>query len=335
MIKSPILVVGCARSGTTLLYNIISEVSSIWSIGIESKAIIERYHSPVIKGWESGELAASDLTVESREYILNTFRSESAPGDFWRRVNHLRTRLNQTGIYRAIKTRGRSSAVGSMISGGLPEGGLAAVRVYVKAENWVSSRIFSSDETIRLLDKSPEHCLRLPFMAELFPDSKIIFIVRDGRANIFSLMEGWRHPWLFPGYETPMPVTSIGQSRGRWAFTLIPGWRDLVDSPLDEICANQWVACNTAVLDYAEAPNARPLLMVRYEDLITDPNSTLIRIADFLDLEPEDIPAIGQILPEINIVSKPGMEKWRREEKMIENVLPMIEPLMRYLGYSI
>ena len=59
MIRSPVIVIGCPRSGTTLLFNILAEVSSLWSIGYESKAIIERYHAPAAKGWESGALDAA------------------------------------------------------------------------------------------------------------------------------------------------------------------------------------------------------------------------------------------------------------------------------------
>ena len=63
MIKSPVLIIGCARSGTTLIYNMLSGSPSLWSIGFESKSIIERYHHPSVKGWESGELSAADLAV--------------------------------------------------------------------------------------------------------------------------------------------------------------------------------------------------------------------------------------------------------------------------------
>ncbi len=334
MIESPILIAGCARSGTTLLYNVLSEVNSLWSIGVESKVIIERYHHPSANGWESGELSAADLTAESRDYILGAFESGAAPGDFWRRVNGFRARLNQSRLYNSIKRRGRTNSIGSGTSSGLPGGGLGVVRAYVRARNALTVGTSSARKPIRLLDKSPEHCLRLPFMTSLFPDAKVIFITRDGRANVHSLLEGWRHPHLFPGYETPVPVTSPGQTRGRWAFTLIPGWRDLVDRPLEEICARQWVAGNAAVLEYIGTPNARPALTVRYEDLVADPGATLGRIAAFLGFASEEIPAYGRSLPEVNVVSRPGSEKWRREANTIAAVAPILEPMMDRLGYE-
>jgi hypothetical protein len=195
-------------------------------------------------------------------------------------------------------------------------------------------RLSPSGRPIRLLEKTPENCLRLPFLQALFPDARVLFLTRDGRANVHSLLEGWRQPHLFPGYRTPVPVTSPGQTRGRWAFTLIPGWRELVDRPLEEICARQWVACNAAVLDYAATPGALPLLTVRYEDLVAEPDATLSDVARFLDLRPEEIPAIGRGLPEVNVVSAPGAEKWQAEAEALGRVAPILAPMMTRLGYG-
>lgn len=331
MIKSPVLIIGCARSGTTLIYNILSGSPSLWSIGIESKSIIERFHHPSVKGWESGELSAADLTNSSRDYIYSAFTDQAAPGNYWRRVNTLRRRLNDNALYLAIKRRGRSQAPGSSVSGALPVGGLGAFRAIARLRN----RFNPPRWPIRLLEKTPENCLRLPFMAGLFPDAKIIYLIRDGRANVHSLLEGWRQPRLFPGYDTPIPVTSPGQTRGRWAFTLIPGWRELVNRPLIEICAHQWAVSNGAVLDYAATPGALPVLTMRYENLIADADAALTQIAAFLDLDPMEIPAYGRPLPEINVVSRPGAEKWRREEEAINRISPIIKPMMERLGYGL
>lgn len=331
MIKSPVLIVGCARSGTTLLYHVLSETPELWSIGYESKAIIERHHHPAVKDWESGELTAGDLTAESRDWMLKAYASQAASGTYWQIVNAIRQAANRSVLYAAIKRHGRGVAPGSGASSTLPGSGLALFRAMARLRNHIAP----PGAPIRLLDKSPEHCLRLPFLAALFPEARILFITRDGRDNVHSLMEGWRQPHLFPGYQTPVPVTAEGQTRGRWAFTLIPGWRELVDRPLEEICARQWVACNQAVLDYAASCDARPVLTVHYEDLIATPTATLERIARFLDLSTEEMPAYDQLLPEVNVVSMPGGGKWRREFEAIDRVAPIMEPMMARLGYQL
>jgi len=330
VIESPVLVIGCARSGTTLLYTVLSEVASLWSLGGESRAIIERDHSPAASGWESGALSAADLTPESRAWLLRAFAQSAAPGTYWRRVNALRARLNAGRGYAALKRRAHGQGAGAGVSAAVPGAGLDAARAMAR----LRYRLFPPPGPIRLLEKTPENCLRLPFLQALFPDARVVFLVRDGRANVHSLLEGWRQPHLFPGYATPVPVTSPGQTRGRWAFTLIPGWRDLVDRPLAEICARQWVACNAAVLDYAAAPGALPVLMVRYEDLVAAPDETLAGVGRFLGLPPGAIPAIGRGLPEVNAVTPPGREKWRAASAELAAVAPILAPMMARLGYD-
>ena len=330
MIESPVLLIGCARSGTTLLYNVLSEVSALWSIGYESKAIIEQHHSPAAKKWESGVLSVADLTAESRNFIVRRFIEEAAPGSYWRRVNAIRYMANRTGLYRAVKQRGRGDDMASALGSAIPGAGLDAFRRVVRLRN----RILAPRYPIRLLEKTPENCLRLPFLAGLFTDARVIYLTREGRANVHSLMEGWRQPHQFPGYRTPLPVTSPGQNRGRWSFTLIPGWRELVDKPLEVICAHQWVASNEAVLAYANSPAVLPILTIRYEDLVRDTDNSLTQIASFLSLSTDDIPAYGQSLPEVNAISSPDLQKWQREREAIERVMPILAPTMAKLGYS-
>lgn len=334
-IESPILIVGCPRSGTTLLYSILSEVPSLWSIGYESKEIIERYHHPRVKGWESGALDAGDLTPTSRHYLVSAFARQAAPGTFWRRVNRFRGWLRDQSLWRQVKRRGRSSEIGSGVSSALPQQGLDLLRYTVRLRNLLSPR--SRSGPIRLLEKTPENCLRLPFLLSLFPDARVLYLTRDGRANINSLIEGWQQPHLFPGYNVPEPLNIPNYRRERWAFTLIPGWRDLTAALLEEICAWQWIRCNEAVLAHRSATEGQvPYLTVRYEDLIADPEIVLERVADFLGLDFEnDLARFAFRLPRINVVSTPQQEKWRRQNPAaIERILPLIDPMMQWLGYD-
>jgi hypothetical protein len=334
MIKSSVIIIGCPRSGTTLLYNILSEVSSFWSTGYESKAIIERFHHPSEKDWASGALDENDLTPVSRAFILEAFELQAAPGTFWRRINRFRAWLRQNPLWKAIKHRGRTEQVGSSVSSAVPQRGLDLITNAVRLRNTL---LRHQDTPIRLLEKTPENCLRLPFLLALFPDARIIYLIRDGRNNVNSLIEGWKQPYLFPGYQVPVDFSIPGYTRGRWAFTLIPGWRDLVDTSLEEISARQWVRCNEAALAHREeTARTVPYLTVRYEDLIAQPGEVLPQIANFIGVDFElDLGRFAEGLPRINVVSAPGREKWRRQNfEAIQRVLPIIDPMMMRLGYN-
>ena len=333
MIRDPVLIIGCPRSGTTLLYNVLSEVPDLWSMGHESKDIIEHHHHPRTKDWESGTLDATDLTPASRAFLLDAFQRSAAPGSFWQRVNAARRRLRANRLWQAVKSRGRSTAPGAGVSSALPARGMSALGSLVQARN----RLLPCPEAIRFLEKTPENCLRLPFLLALWPDARVIYLTRDARSNVNSLLEGWRQPHLFPGYRVPQPLHIPGYSRERWAFTLIPGWRELASSPLEEVCAWQWIRCNEAVLAHREGTQGRvPYLQVRYEDLVAEPGPALRRIAAFLEVDFEaSLAAHAQRLPRINVVSVPERDKWRRENpEAIARILPLAEPLMRRLGYD-
>jgi hypothetical protein len=334
MIVSPVIIIGCPRSGTTLLYSVLSEIPSLWSIGYESKEIIEHFHHPRTKGWESGALDETDLTPASQAYILDAFERAAAPGTFWRRVNRFRSWLRGNPIWTRIKQHGRTGRHGSAVSSAVPQQGLDMIRAFVRFRN--SLRPGPARRSIRLLEKTPENCLRLPFLLALFPDARVIYLVREGRANVSSLIEGWKQPHLFPGYQVPEALAIPGYSRDRWAFTLIPGWRDLVDQPLEEICAWQWIRCNEAVLEHREeARDSVPYLTVRYEHLVADPVTVLRRIADFIEVDFER--SLGRFrsgLPRVNVVSKPDPDKWkRRNPEAIRRILPLIRPMLERLGY--
>jgi len=61
---------------------------------------------------------------------------------------------------------------------------------------------------VRLLEKTPKNALRVPFLLEVFPDAQFIFLQRERRANLSSMMQAWRAKgWItyrqLPGWPGP------------------------------------------------------------------------------------------------------------------------------------
>jgi hypothetical protein len=102
----------------------------------------------------------------------------------------------------------------------------------------------------RLLEKTPDHAMNLELIWRVVPDARVVFLVRDPRATVRSMLQASNEPW------------------GHWASTAVEGatgrWLQNVHAPL------------------AHRDDAR-LITVRYEDLRKNP-SELERISKFLEL---------------------------------------------------
>ena len=73
---------------------------------------------------------------------------------------------------------------------------------------------------IRLLEKTPKNALRVPFLAEAFPDAVFVYLHRDPKPTISSVLDAWRsgkfvtYPRL-PGWaDTAWSIAASDSSRG-------------------------------------------------------------------------------------------------------------------------
>jgi hypothetical protein len=184
----------------------------------------------------------------------------------------------------------------------------------------------------RFVDKTPENCLRIPYLQALFPDASFVFLHRRAADNVNSLMEGWRARPRFVTYRLPERLEGLGPLSGnRWSFVLIPGWRDLRSSPLEEICARQYVACNEAALTAREGVDPGSWLDVAYEDLVSSPVETTRRVFDQLGLSfsgrvEEAADALHRTSgPTVLTAPRPG--KWREQNRAaVERIEPLVSP---------
>ena len=189
----------------------------------------------------------------------------------------------------------------------------------------------------RLIDKTPRNALRIPFIEKLFLDAHYVFLQRDGRDNINSLMNAWRTP-RYRTYALPDPHSIPGVDRNWWKFTLYPGWREDATGPLELICAKQWKVSYDYALEGLRNVPQRRQVTVRYESLAEHPEDEVGRILGFLELPYESAireKAEAARSKPVNVVTPPERGKWRRENpNEIENVLPLIQPTMEALGYG-
>ena len=269
--ERPILVIGCPRSGTSVVLDALLRSTRLGSIHNEGHILWQPHHHPKDRGWDSDRLGARDVGERERDYIY------------------------------------------------------LAIRMFVRGR--------------RFVDKTPENCLRIPYLLELFPDASFVFLRRRPADNVSSLMEGWMARPRFVTYRLPERLDGLGALSGNhWSFVLIPGWRELRSASLEEICARQYIACNEEVLEARESVDPSRWHEVSYEELVAAPVEATKSLFDRLDLtfgrSVEEYARAIPTTPGFTTLSRPEAGKWRELHRAeVERVLPLVAPVERRLGY--
>ena len=165
------------------------------------------------------------------------------------------------------------------------------------------------------VDKHPLHSLKLPLIARLFPQAKILFAQRDPRDVVLSCF--------------------------RRRFSMNPAMYQL-------LTLEGAAAFYDATMRLAE--QARPLLglhwhVVRYESLVADLEQQLRVICDYLGLE--TVPNLGDFASRAQAreratpstarlargLDKSGVGHWRHYRSSLQSILPTLAPWVQRLAY--
>lgn len=178
------------------------------------------------------------------------------------------------------------------------------------------------------LEKTPKNALRVPFLNAVFPAAKFIFLHRDPRSNIGSMIDGWNS-----GRFVPYPAIP-GWTRQAWSFLLIPGWRSLLGEPVSRIAAAQWRLANQYILDDLEEVSRSRWIAVSYESLVAEPVRVVERICSFTQIEFGDhLRAVtSERLPSVRSLTAPHPDKWRKHQDEILPLLAELDPIRQRLN---
>lgn len=170
---------------------------------------------------------------------------------------------------------------------------------------------------LRFLEKTPKNSLRVPFLAEAFPDALFIYLYRDPRETISSLLDAWRsgrfvtYPDL-PEWEGPP-----------WSLLLVPGWRELSGKTLAEIVARQWATATSQLLDDLEALPPGRWCVASYDRLVSEPQAEIERLCDFIGVA-WDRTLTAPLPPSRHTLTSPEPDKWRHNGEELKPVMPSI-----------
>jgi len=205
----------------------------------------------------------------------------------------------------------------------------------------------------RLLVNTQAMAVALDFVYEVFPDIKVVHIIRDGRDVAPSQVEEWR--WReHPGSDTivrrrikEVPLLDLPaylpeylglkwyqwtgkQRRHTWGPKFKDWKRKLRSMDLLQYCAESWRACVAS----ARAVGLRKpdqYYEVLFEDLIEKPDETVPPLLEYMELPPAE--EVDRFIDERIDRSRPRQYQRRMDDEQLARIMPIEEDLLRELGY--
>jgi len=204
----------------------------------------------------------------------------------------------------------------------------------------------------RFADKTPSNCFRVRFIHALYPDCRIVNIIRDGRNVVRSLLQVQQRKtdrtmkrlrkrialtpiWEWPAYvprffRTYWRSSVLGKPMKAWG-PLSRDWREWQALPRHLAVAEQWRQSVAASIRDGRALPEENYTEIRYESLMKHPEDELRSILQFADLSES-----SNVLNYAREVLEPGRaHRWKgtlTDEQEAE-VAERLEPLLRDLGY--
>lgn len=152
--------------------------------------------------------------------------------------------------------------------------------------------------------KNPRTLYALPYFRRLFPDFRLLHLVRDGR--------------------------DMAISDNMWSINT--HYRALFGQPFEAIdlaAASLWNKVNNEAADWAEARLGERYMWLRYEDLCATPRETLARVFDFLGWPHDRLDAAtGAIRPSSRIGRRNSLEPAR-----LDAIAAIAKPGLTRFGY--
>lgn len=169
----------------------------------------------------------------------------------------------------------------------------ASAQVVSAAKRIFGAFLFATN-TKRVLEKNPEFIFRVPFVNQIFPDAKYIFLVRNG-SNTVSSMADWSSR---EGVEINGETHNWwGVNNRKWSYILnellenepdLKAYRSEIEAFTEhkDMAAVEWIITMREGLAQLEK-YPQQVYLLRYEDLVENPRQQLRSLFEFCEL-PED-----------------------------------------------
>lgn len=190
-----------------------------------------------------------------------------------------------------------------------------------------NGRTVTPDRHLRFVEKTPKNSLRIPFFEQIFPDARFIYLWRDPRENISSIMEAWRSG----NWKT---YNGLEGFEGPWSLLLPPGWQQMNHRPLQEIAALQWETTNRIIMDDLAQVSHDRWSVLDYQTLLEDPRAVTKGLCRFIEVDFDLALSerVSKPLPYSRFTqTAPAADKWKKNQAEIELVMPGVESTWKRL----
>lgn len=170
---------------------------------------------------------------------------------------------------------------------------------------------------LRFLEKTPKNALRIEFLDALFPDARYVYLARNPRDQMSSMIDAWRSGRFVTYPNLP------GWTGKPWSMLLVPGWREYIDKTVQEVVAHQWEVTTNRILDDLERLAPDRWIAIDYHRLLANPAAEIGRICRFAEL-PWTHPLDGPLPLSRHTLTPPDPNKWRMNSTELNEVLPRV-----------
>lgn len=237
-----------------------------------------------------------------------------------------------------------------------PSDELISAMVTPKIQSYIDGQFLKcaqSQNINTVVEKTCANSLRVGFVDKVLPESKYIFIVRDGLDVIGSALQRWKAdldiPYILrkarfvPPFDLPYYATryllhhlhrfSSNEKRVALWGPVMSNMDDLLRQyTLTEVCALQWKACVDKAEDELSLIHSDRVIRVKYENFVRDPVSEFEKLASFLD---KKVPIEVNNFLRMNVSSN-SIGKGRKElgKQRVASLRPLIMNTMDRYGYE-
>lgn len=201
---------------------------------------------------------------------------------------------------------------------------------YKKVYSLLMMQHFDAD--LCFAEKTPRNCFIVDFLAQAFPSSRFIHIIRDGRDAAVSHS---KKPWLLAEQATSGKVEPGGYPYGPSArFWVEPGREEEFESTSDiHRCIWSWHRFTESVLKSATKLPPNRYHELRYESLVSFPEKEAKLLLDFLAIN--NFKSCSLFYQAVSKANPNSVGQWQRElsDEQLKQIELEAGALLRKLSY--